>query len=137
MPTLVDTSALYALADANAAEHGRVRSYVQTSRDLLVLPVTVLPEADYLIATRLGQRVAAALLRSVVAGEFVVETLERSDLSRCLELMAAYADTPIGLVDASIVAIAERLHVSQILTLDRRHFSMFQPRHVQAFTLLP
>jgi uncharacterized protein len=137
VPVLVDTSALYALADADMAAHSRVRSYVQSSTVLLVLPVTVLPEADYMIATRLGQHVAAAFLRTVVSGEFVIESLERADLARCLELMEAYADTPIGLVDASIVAIAERLHISHVLTLDRRHFHMLRPRHVRAFVLLP
>lgn len=137
MPVLVDTSALYALADADTAAHSRVRSYVRSSTDLLVLPVTVLPEADYLIATRLGPHVAAAFLRTVISGAFVVEALERADLARCLELMEAYADTPIGLVNASIVAIAERLRISHVLTLDRRHFHMLRPRHVPAFTLLP
>lgn len=137
MPVLVDTSALYALADAKTAEHGRVRSYVQSSSDPMILPVTVLPEADYLISTRLGSRVAAAFLRTVVSGAFVIGALERVDLARCLELVEAYVDTPIGLVDASIVAIAERLRISHVLTLDRRHFHMLRPRHVPAFTLLP
>ncbi|MCL4508631.1 MAG: PIN domain-containing protein [Chloroflexi bacterium] len=137
MPVLVDTSALYALADVKTVEHGRVRSYVQSSTDLLVLPVTVLPEAGYLISTHLGSHVAAALLRSVVSGEFRVEGLGHADLARCLELMEAYSDTPIGLVDASIVAIAERLHIGHVLTLDRRHFRMLRPRHVSAFTLAP
>jgi hypothetical protein len=81
VPVLVDTSALYALADADMAAHSRVRSYVQSSTVLLVLPVTVLPEADYMIATRLGQHVAAAFLRTVVSGEFVIESLERADLA--------------------------------------------------------
>lgn len=137
VPVLIDTSIVYALADVNTAAHERVRSYVQSNTDLLVVPVTVLPEADYMIATRLGPHVAAAFLRTVISGAFLVETLERSDLARCLELMEAYADTPIGLVDASIVAIAERLHISHILTLDRRHFHVLRPRHVAAFTLLP
>lgn len=42
-----------------------------------------------------------------------------------------------GFVDASIVAISERLGIPKILTADRRHFSAIQPKHCVAFTLLP
>lgn len=43
----------------------------------------------------------------------------------------------IGLVDASIVAIAERFRMKAIATTDRRHFGPIRPRHVKALTLLP
>ena len=48
-----------------------------------------------------------------------------------------YADNPIGFVDASIVAVAERLGVRQVLPLDRRHFGQIGPRHCDALDLLP
>lgn len=41
------------------------------------------------------------------------------------------------MVDASIVAVAERLDVRKIATLDRRHFSVVRPRHVDALELIP
>jgi predicted nucleic acid-binding protein len=67
----------------------------------------------------------------------VVEDLVVADLLRMSELVATYADMPLGAVDASVVAIAERLDVTSIATLDRRHFSVVRPRHIAAFTLLP
>jgi predicted nucleic acid-binding protein len=48
-----------------------------------------------------------------------------------------YADLPLGAVDASVVAIAERLGVKEIATLDRRHFSVVRPRHAEAFSIVP
>lgn len=48
-----------------------------------------------------------------------------------------YRDLPLGTVDASIVAAAERLRVSEIATVDRRRFSVVRPNHSVAFTLLP
>jgi predicted nucleic acid-binding protein len=78
MPVLVDTSAVYALADSDTVAHDPVRAYVQSNSDILVLPVTVLPEADYMIATRLGQHVAAAFLRTVVSGAFVLVARQAS-----------------------------------------------------------
>jgi len=53
------------------------------------------------------------------------------------ELVARYADLPLGTTDASVVALAERLGVDELATLDRRHFSVVRPRHVEALTLLP
>ena len=51
--------------------------------------------------------------------------------------MSRYADARIDYVDCMIVALAERLGVTRILTLDQRHFRLFRPRHCPAFELLP
>jgi predicted nucleic acid-binding protein len=48
-----------------------------------------------------------------------------------------YADLPLGTVDASVIALAERLELVDIATLDHRQFSIVRPRHVGAFTLSP
>jgi predicted nucleic acid-binding protein len=53
------------------------------------------------------------------------------------ELVRKYADLPLGAVDASVVAIAERLGVREIATLDRRHFSVARPRHAEVFSIVP
>lgn len=60
-----------------------------------------------------------------------------ADLDRMAELVETYADFPLGLVDASVIAVAERLGAADIATLDRRHFSVVRPAHVPAFRLLP
>jgi predicted nucleic acid-binding protein len=60
-----------------------------------------------------------------------------SEWSRISELMNQYADLPLGIVDASVIALAERHGLAEIATLDRRHFSVVRPRHVGNFTLLP
>lgn len=53
------------------------------------------------------------------------------------KLVERYADLPLGAVDASVVATAERLGQAEIATLHRRHFTVVRPQHVEAFTLLP
>ena len=78
-----------------------------------------------------------ALLGSVVDGSVLVVDLDWADYTRVRELVAQYADLPLGLVDASIVAIAERLGETTIATLDQRHFSVVKPMHCEAFTLVP
>jgi len=53
------------------------------------------------------------------------------------ELVSQYDDLRLGTTDASIIALAERLNITEIATLDRRHFTAVRPCHVEAFTLLP
>lgn len=52
-------------------------------------------------------------------------------------LVEQYADLPLGTTDASLIAVAERLDITEIATLDRRHFTVVRPRHVEAFDLVP
>ena len=133
----MDTSAILALADARSRAHMAVRTYLANTSDLLSVPVTVLPELDYMLAERFGVRLELRIMRSISSGDFLIEQLTAGDLPRSLDLVEQYADSNIGLVDASIVAIAERLRITRILTLDHRHFRMFRPQHCETFELVP
>jgi hypothetical protein len=134
---LVDTNALYALVDDAEPQHQAVYQFVDRTEQALLVPITVLPELDYLVFTRLGPRIQIRVLRSLLGGEFQIETPTAQDLERAVELAEQYAGSGLGLVDASIAAIAERLNIRQILTLDRRDFGMLRPRHCSAFELVP
>lgn len=136
-PILTDTGPLYAMADQDDGWHDRVRTFLETHRQQLVIPVTVLPEVCYLISTYLGSAAETSFVRSVQHGHARVEPLSKADLSRTVEVMDHYQDARLGFVDASIVAIAERLKIREILTTDRRHFSLVRPRHCAGFTLKP
>lgn len=135
MPVLVDTGVLYAAADTSDAWHGRVRRWLQRNSEPLLVPVTVVPEATYLLATRLGPDAERALLGSLAAGELGLEQVTRADVARCEALLQDYGH--IGFIDASVVAVSERLHVRVVATTDRRHFAAVRPRHVKAFDLVP
>ena len=52
-------------------------------------------------------------------------------------LVDTYADFPLGTTDASVIAVAERLGVTDVATLDHRHFDAVRPRHADSFILLP
>jgi hypothetical protein len=135
MPLLLDTGPLYALADRDDAWHERVRDFLEESRQPLLVPVSVLPEAAYLIRTRLGEPQELLFAESLAAGEINVEGLTRADLRRTAELMKTYPF--LGFVDATVVAIAERLKLDAVVTTDRRDFRRVKPAHVRAFRLLP
>lgn len=134
---ILDTGALYAAADQDDAWHARMKSFFKNNKHPMVVPVTVLPEVCYLLGTYLGSKVEQSFVSSLVNRELKIEPLSDRDLARSAQLMGEFEDAAIGLVDASIAAMAERMNVSKIATTDRRHFSLFRPRHCKAFVLLP
>jgi predicted nucleic acid-binding protein len=84
-----------------------------------------------------GTRAEAAFVRALARRDFVPVDIGGDDYERIAELIEQYEDLPLGTTDASVVTLAERLGVSEIATLDRRHFTVVRPRHVNALTLLP
>jgi uncharacterized protein len=76
-------------------------------------------------------------LGDLAAGNFIVEPVAAQDWLRIAELVGAYRDLPLGTVDASVIALCERLDAWQVATLDRWHFTVVRPRHVEALQLLP
>ena len=114
-----------------------VRRCSPSPADRLVVPVSVVVETSFLIERHLGPAAEATFLASLAPAGVIVEQLGEDDLARMAELVATYADMPLGAVDASVVTVAERIGATTIATLDHRHFSVVRPRHTSAFTLLP
>ena len=134
---VVDTGPLYAAADASDAHHAACSALFTHPAEQLVVPVSVVVETSFLIERHLGPAAEAAFLGSLAPSGVVVEQLGEDDLARMAQLVTTYADMPLGAVDASVVAVAERIAATTIISLDRRHFSVVRPRHATAFTLLP
>ncbi len=135
MALLLDSGILYALADADDDWHEPARRLLLKPPDVLIVPVTVLPEVAYLLHSRLGASVESAFIRSVATGELALQEVTQKDLERTVTVMDRYPD--IGFVDASVVALAERLRLRRIATTDRRHFGKIRPSHAPAFELVP
>ncbi|WP_062010549.1 type II toxin-antitoxin system VapC family toxin [Streptomyces hygroscopicus] len=103
---------------------------------MLITPY-VLTEACYLLAKYVGHDAEINLIEAVAAEDLIQVPTERADLSRMAELMQQYRGFPLGVADASVIALAERLKASSVATLDHRHFRAVKPLHVPALTLLP
>ena len=95
-----------------------------------------MPEVDYLATKYLGERVARNFLEDINQDNFSLLPLELVDLTKAIKIMARYRDLPLGLVDASLLVLAERYSINKILTLDRRHFNLIQSDKVTYFTML-
>ena len=137
MPAIIDTSAILALLRTAEPMHAAVASAVAAERGAIVVPLTVVVEAAQIIGRRLGPAAESTWLISLVRSAWQIESAEITDLERAAELMDRYRDADIGFVDATIVAIAERLGSVRLYTLDRRDLTIIRPRHVTAFELLP
>lgn len=136
MSILADTSGLLVLLDADHARHQEVRQLAQ--REAIIVPSSVLHEVDYMAAKLLGEETARTFLADVLAGEYDFLQVEMVDMSRAQDIIGDFIKTTyLGFVDATLVALAERYRVRRILTLDRRHFSMFRPKGLGHLELLP
>ena len=132
---LADTNGIIALLDASDQYHQAATAIADSYH--LVVPSTVLPEVNYLATKYLGEVVAQAFLQDLADGCFRYLTVELLDVRAALKIMSRYRDVPLGLVDASVMALAERYQIQRILTFDRRHFSLVKPQTMEYFELLP
>jgi predicted nucleic acid-binding protein len=136
MTALLDTGFLLAVIDADDNLHAACTIALEAESAPL-LPDVVLPELAYLILRELGYPALATLLRSVASGELVQVKATPHDLARAAEILEKYADNRVDFVDCAIFAMAERLNLSKILTVDRRHFTIFRPKHCDYFEIAP
>ena len=137
MTAIVDTSFLVSLTNPKEVHHESCAMLARNLGERLIVPYVVLPEATYLIYKYQGHHVMRRFIRQMMHPAWNFEPLQHSDLATISTALGKYADLNLDFVDAAIVAIAERLNVSRILTLDRRDFLVIRPSHCVAFTLLP
>ncbi len=119
---VADTGGILALLDRDDRHHEKVKRFFAESQSIWTLPWAILPEVDYLASKKLGSHVAIAFLHDVEDGHFLVDAHASRDLPRAVALCEKYADLDLGLADAVVMAQAERLRASAIVTLDERHF---------------
>jgi predicted nucleic acid-binding protein len=140
-PIVADTGGLLRGLAATADGQPSFPEYedVLTSASLVIVPALVLAEVNYFL------RANRPAMRRLVAEIFDPGTryeYERplpSDLVRALELDARFQELNLGLVDGTVIAVAERRRVYRVLTTDRRDFGAIRvgPRLARALELLP
>jgi uncharacterized protein len=133
---IVDTGPIVAAADADDHGHARCVAMFRAARRPWLVPQPVIAEVCYLLE-RERRQVEAAFLRSFGRREMTPAPLTIADTERMAVLVETYASLPLGGVDAAVIAVAERLNVATVATLNRRDFAVVRPRHVNALTLLP
>ena len=133
---VVDTSGLLAAIDSAQRYHEAAAASLLAAEPPLLLSPFVLAELDYLIANRVGASARAALLSEVADGAYRLEPFGADDVAEAQLVIERHRDLGISLADASIVVLAARHGVRDVLTLDERHFRVLMAKR-RAFRLLP
>lgn len=135
MSVVLDTSVVVALVVADEPDHVAVRDWVMAQGEELVTTPLVLAEIDHVIERRAGRAVADQVLADFRDHAYRV-TWWAEAVPDSLAVLRAEVRMGIGLVDASLVALAQHLRTTRIATLDQRHFRCLNVGGEQ-FTVLP
>ena len=134
---ILDTSGLLSAIDASQAHHHAAVAVLQQAQAPRLLSPFVLAELDYLLATRVSQPAERALLGQVADGVYQLESFGPGDVARATEIHDQYASLDLGLADASLLVLAERHDLVDLLTLDQRHFRAIRGPGGKPFRILP
>lgn len=139
MALVVDTSVALAALDSADPDHDRCATLLTLISELerLIIPSTVLVELAYWVVERLGREAWAIFLDDLLAGAYQYEVVTQTDLRRANQIDEQYGSLGLGLVDSSIMVVAERLGEQRIATLNERDFRPVTPAHCPYWVLLP
>lgn len=130
---LCDTGALLDYLVESAPDHRLFRSAIDRARTRYV-PGLVLAEVDYFL--RDERQAMEVFMRDLARGAFTYAPPTLDHLSRAMEIDRHYPDLGLGLVDGSVVALADDLGIRRIATRDVRHFAAVRLRDGSAFELV-
>ncbi len=137
MAYLLDSGFLYSALNKKENLHETTTQILSSVYEEIIYPIPAITETAYLILRDLGIDSLAKFLDDLPEMKLVFEAPTDEDYKRAAQLIRKYHDINIDFVDVLIVAIAERLNITKILTIDRRHFGLFRPDHCSAFEILP
>lgn len=109
---LLDTGVLVAMLDKDDPHHAAARELLEKEKGPLIVPAAVLPEVCYLAHKYLGPAAEHAFVASLADEELPVDWGGPEDIKRAAQIMKERPD--LGLVDALVIAAAERLNVCRI-----------------------
>ena len=134
--TLTDAGPLVALIDADEPDHERCRKALDELQLPLLTTWPAFTEAIYLVGRAGGWKAQEALWRLVLRGDLVLAEPSEPVTARAARLMATYADRPMDLADATLVALAEERGIARIFTLDS-DFHVYRIKGRRRFEVVP
>jgi uncharacterized protein len=137
MTAIADTSFVVAVVNKTDKGNKQCRAVYEQYSGPIYLPQTTFSEIAYLLHRERDNVYVSNFLLRLPEMKFRIIALEPEDILRTAEILKQYADARLDFVDVTIVAIAERMRIGRILTLDQRDFSIVRPRHRDHFELLP
>jgi predicted nucleic acid-binding protein len=121
----VDSGFLIGLFDETDPLHSRCRDFLKNYRGRFLTTEAVITETMALLSTRQQWRCLEWLGSASQAGLLQVDR-EPLDFRSIEKLARKYADQPMDFADASVVLLAMRSGIREILTADRRDFAVYR-----------
>lgn len=137
MTLLIDAGPLFAQSDSKEPRHQAVAEILRSEPGALVTSQVVAAEVDYMIGNRLGTDAELAFLDDLADRTYMIECLSSAELREARDLAYRYRDLRLGLAEASLVVLAQRLGTRRVLTFDQRCFRMVRPLQGGTFMVLP
>ena len=135
MIATLDTGPWVALIDRSETRHAECVQWLKNFSGKLYSTEAVLTEVLYLLNFSITAQCAA--LDFVL--ESVVEIVPASTMSlkKTKNLMKKYADLPMDFADATIVCLATETRMQNVVTFDRKDFTIYRLPNSQSFTIMP
>ena len=137
MAVVADSGAVFGFYHRLDIAHASLRAAIEREREEIIIPSVCLGEIDYLLRSRLGSRALLNFLVDVDAGSFSVESVTNEDLRRCAAIIEKHSTLNLGLCDAAVAVIADRLGTDRIFTVDQPDFRVLRTFRGKPYRLLP
>ena len=137
MALVLDTGVLYAALDEADQDHDPCLALLVESTEQLIVPSPVFVELDYWIRKFAAPDDWLTFCEDVAAGAYTIYPLDAALLLASAKLEVKHADLRLGLVDASVFAVCEKIGETKVATLDHRHFSVLRTSEGLALELVP
>lgn len=135
MTIVADTGPFLAAINARDEAHRLAASLVTAAGRELLVPDPVVTEVDQLVRQRVGGEAARRFLADLAAGVHERVPFGPTLFARAIDFDRRYADLGLGLVDASVMAVAAATN-SAILTFDFTDFRAAPPTHASSWRLV-
>ncbi len=137
-PILADSSFLYAIYSITDHNHDAAKEFIlRIHSHRILVPEVTLPEVAFLFIRDVGYEAVGRFLQAFARSDVELQSISLTDVARAQAIMVAYPKAKFDLVDCCIMALAERLNITQVATFDRRDYSVFRPKHCDYLELLP
>lgn len=117
---LIDAGPLIALFDGSDAYHAKIIDYLSKTRARLVTSWPVITETCHMLDFSVHAQID--FLKWCERGGIQIESTSATDLRRIIELTERYSNVPMDLADATLILVAERLNIKEIITIDSDYY---------------
>ena len=135
MIAILDTGPWVALIDRSESRHIECVEWLKNFSGRLYSTEAILTEVLYILNFSTKAQCAAIdfVLEAVV--EIVPPSIE--SLKKAKNLMKKYTDLPMDYADASIVCLAAETAIQNIVTFDKKDFTIYKLPKKKGFTVMP